>query len=74
MTPEQIQKQALVWQEELRKQKENRIQAQAVVDQATLAIRNLEGGLKFAEMLLSSEQLEIDQVSEEVVEPSSKKK
>ena len=74
MTPEQIQKQALVWQEELRKQKENRIQAQAVVDQATLAIRNLEGGLKFAEMLLSSEQLEIDTVSEEVVEPSSKKK
>ena len=74
MTPEQIQKQALVWQEELRKQKETRIQAQAVVDQATLAIRNLEGGLKFAEMLLSSEQLEIDPVSEEVVEPSSKKK
>lgn len=51
MNLEDIQKLALEWQEEKQKEKQRKLQADAVSQDATVKINMYEGGLQFAEML-----------------------
>tara|TARA_R100000781_G_scaffold42824_1_gene29387 strand:+ start:811 stop:1047 length:237 start_codon:yes stop_codon:yes gene_type:complete len=54
MNIENIQKLSLEWQEELNKEKQRKIQAQAVLNEANTKINMIEGGLQFAEMLVKN--------------------
>ena len=56
VNPEDIKKLALEWQEELNKEKQRKLQADAVSQDASTKINMLDGGLQFAESLAKSIQ------------------
>tara|TARA_R100000742_G_C4200766_1_gene29947 strand:- start:221 stop:439 length:219 start_codon:yes stop_codon:yes gene_type:complete len=58
LSPESVKKKSLEWQEELKRQRDRLGQAQSVVSDATQKIAMLEGGLQFAESLLSQDIVE----------------
>jgi len=51
MNIEDVKKLALEWQEELNKEKQRKLQADAVSQDASVKINMYDGGLQFAEML-----------------------
>jgi len=51
MNTEDVKKLALEWQEELNKEKQRKLQADAVSQDASVKINMYDGGLQFAEML-----------------------
>ena len=52
ITSQEIQKLLLEWREELNKEKQRRIQADAVSQDASVKINMIDGALQFGEMLL----------------------
>ena len=66
-------KQILEWKEELAKQIKSRDQAKKVLDEATLNINVLQGGVQFGELLLKKNE-SLNQPTDTVVQGQESKK